>query len=122
MTDPKQPKEFWITGLNDYDKIIFDQYDVKTFKPDFNADGRYVHVIEYSAYEDLKELYEELAREYTGIKTKHERVLQALEIAKKQLEGCRGAMAYAYEDHCDQYYLNVAENIIETIAQIESLK
>ena len=73
-------------------------------------------------YLDLKETYEELAREYTDLKAKHERVLQMLEIAEIQLEGCRGAMSYAYEDRCDQYYLNVAENIIETIAKIESLK
>lgn len=66
--------------------------------------------------------YEAVRAERDELKAKHERVLQMLELAKVQLEGCRGAMAYAYEDRCDQYYLNVAENIIETLAKIESLK
>ena len=44
------------------------------------------------------------------------RELERLEAASaglvKTLESCKGAMTYAYEDHTDQYYLNV-KNLIE---------
>lgn len=50
-----KPRQFWIAGLNDYEKIIFDQDEVKTFKHHFNFDGRYIHVIEFSAYQSAIE-------------------------------------------------------------------
>lgn len=100
MSETKsEAREFWITGLNDYDKIIFDQDDIKTFKSDFNADGRYIHVVEYSAYEVLK--------------MKHERVLQMLEIAETALE------VYAMTNKTFPDYGAVARN---ALAQIQGMK
>ena len=29
----------------------------------------------------------------------------------KLLKSCKAAMLYAYEDHCDQYYLNMVKDI-----------
>ena len=41
---------------------------------------------------------------------------EELRIAREALKFCRGAMTYAYEDHCDQYYLNVRDKIDEALA------
>lgn len=41
-----KPREFWITGIDDYDKIIFTEDDVKKFRSDFNSDGQFIHVRE----------------------------------------------------------------------------
>ena len=112
MSDTKsEAREFWI-ACPEFGDFDYCQATVSKDPECVEREGDFkfsaLHVIEMSTYQ--------------GLKAKHERVLQMLEIAEIQLEGCRGAMSYAYEDRCDQYYLNVAENIIETIAKIESLK
>lgn len=43
------------------------------------------------------------------------------EIRKRDevLKHCEAAMTYAYEDHCDQYYLNVKEKIFALYDRFE---
>lgn len=109
-------KEFWVLKEN----VKNGDVPAGPEKPDYSE--LFYHTVEKSAYSYAVDQWDYWVEEARKAQAKHERVLQMLEIAKVQLEGCRGAMAYAYEDRCDQYYLNVAENIIETLAQIESLK
>lgn len=96
MTNTKsKAREFWIgeskdgftdiktSKPNDKSKW-YDGYSASYYTPD-----SIVHVIEYQIYADLTETYEELAREYTDLKAKHERVLQMLEVAEAELKDAR---------------------------------
>jgi len=46
------------------------------------------------------------------------RLLDLLSSMTKTLESCKAAMDYAYEDHADQYYLNV-KNLIEATLETD---
>lgn len=45
-------------------------------------------------------------------------LVKKLVIATEALEKTRGAMKYAYEDHVDQYYMNVLDDINEALNKI----
>ena len=54
------------------------------------------------------------ACDYVNLKTLCEEM-------NKQLNSCRAAMAYAYEDHGDQYYLNVEKDIDAILAKAKEV-
>jgi len=74
-----------------------------TYQPD-TEDSRKESGLEYAKY------YHHSA--YDAMAAKLERLEAASAGLVKTLESCKGAMTYAYEDHTDQYYLNV-KNLIE---------
>lgn len=50
------------------------------------------------------------------------RLIDSLKVALVALKCADAAMTYAFEDHSDQYYLNVQNNIRETLAKIRGEK
>lgn len=60
----------------------------------------------------LLDHYDELSSRIAQLESK-------LESAIKTLESCRAAMDYAYEDHADQYYLNVKNTIDATLKYLK---
>jgi len=42
---------------------------------------------------------------------------QEIAALRKVLESCKAAMKYAYEDHVDQYYINVLNIIEQTLSK-----
>ena len=84
----------------------------------------YVHVIEHSAYTAAcTERDEALGRldEARGQRDAAREVCAQLKQIESrqhaQLKHCRAAMTYAYEDHGDQYYLNVRNDIDTALKQ-----
>jgi hypothetical protein len=104
MSDNKKPREFWIT--KEFYPTANPRHFAYVNEPIYGDNvwdnkEAYFHTIEKSAYEQERE--------------RNKRLVEAL---KKT----RGAMVYAYEDRCDQYYKNVLRNIDEALKQNEGEK
>lgn len=117
------PREFWVT-LNLKNNQSVDVFSSKPQSPP-NEVYEDIHVIEYSAYQEAQAIIEDLRRHekrrtHENIRCRKElreskaRELKLVEALKK----CKGAMNYAYEDHSDQYYLNVKEEIEKALAEL----
>lgn len=50
--------------------------------------------------------------------TRHSDLERKIEAMNKTLKSCRAAMDYAYEDHVDQYYLNI-KNLIDATLEMK---
>lgn len=102
-----ETREFWIdiSDCEDDDALPSIAYVEHPKQGPLPWQEKLVHVIQFSAYEDLK--------------TKHERVLQALEIAEKSLERIANSDAVSCLKSDTYCCWCVAEN---ALAQIESLK
>lgn len=88
-----------------------------------------IRVIEKFAYDQLEQKVHELEAEIINsnkfaqdqenrvheLETRSQKLVEAL-------ERCRGAMTYAYDDHSDQYYLNVKSDIEQTLAEYKAEK
>jgi molecular chaperone GrpE (heat shock protein) len=115
--EQEEPNEYWIAGLafGDYNYaavcVSKDPKCTEEYK-----DFKYaVRVIKYSAYENLRQVLQTLMEgraESLDALTEELKKERAKSLALRDaLEKTKGAMTYAYEDHVDQYYLNVLENI-----------
>lgn len=90
-------REFWVT-------MHRNQFDV---------------LLPFHAFFSMNTALNERAEETVLVREVSPKYDNAVRKMSEQLRKCRGAMKYAYEDHCDQYYLNVLEDIEKSISEFE---
>lgn len=70
-----------------------------------------------------KELHGNIVADYiAGFDMCYALMSQREERLVNMLNKCKAAMMYAYEDHSDQYYLNVNEDIINALYDMDIIK